>query len=205
MNPAKHDLFQIAVLKLNRISKSSVVIRLPKYSAFKAGQVINITSKLAIPPRMYSIASSEKDKYIEILLKIVPNGELTPLLNELKEKDSLWVSNPFGGFLATDDSAWLIATGTGIAPYLSMIRSGYAKNKLLLHGSRDMEDFYYSDYLSNKMESSYIKCYTGSEACTLYKGRVTNYLMNIGLIDTHIKYYLCGSAEMVVETRGSLP
>lgn len=201
MNSVKHELFKVAVLKLNRISKSSVVIQLPKYASFKAGQVINITSKRSIPPRMYSIASGEHEEYIEILLKIVPDGELTPLLDELKEQDSLWVSNPFGGFLATNDPACLIATGTGIAPFLSMIRSGYTKNKLLLHGSRDVQDFYYSDYLSNKMESSYIKCYTGSEACTFYKGRVTHYLLNLSLIDTHIKYYLCGSVEMVVEVR----
>lgn len=201
MNDVRHEIFSVPVLKNERISTSSIILRLPKYAAVKAGQVINITTNSTTPPRMYSIASGEQDEYIELLLKIVERGELTPSLKHIRSNDSLLVSNPFGGFLATEDPAWFIATGTGIAPYLSMIRSGYSKNKKLLHGSREMEDFYYSEYLLGELGNNYKQCYTGSKPNQVFKGRVTEYLKQSELIDPNLKYYLCGSAEMVVDTR----
>ena len=48
--------------------------------------------------------------------------------------NEILVSEPYGSFLGTGEPAWLIATGTGIAPFYSMFRSGLGENTKLIHG-----------------------------------------------------------------------
>jgi ferredoxin--NADP+ reductase len=183
------------------ISQTSGLIRFKRNFTFKAGQVIGITTSEKDIPRLYSIASAEKDENIEILYKIIPAGELTPKFMKLKRGNYIYVSPPFGNFISPMLEAWFIATGTGIAPFISMLKSGNAKNNKLIHGSRHPYDFYFSDYLETTLKDNYIKCFTGHEDVPSYKGRVTQYLYSLDNLNTGLKYYLCGSAEMVVDTR----
>jgi ferredoxin--NADP+ reductase len=201
MLPTSAGLFETPVISSEKISDSSLILRLAKFAEFKAGQVIYITTGKTLPPRMYSIASGEQDEFIDILLKIVPAGMLTPRLTALAANDLLWVSKPFGSFLGTPDPACMIATGTGLAPYLSMLKTGDVKNKLLLHGSRSISDFYYAGFLAEKLGKAYVQCYTGHDEWNSFRGRVTSYLESMDSVEASLKYYLCGSAEMIVEAR----
>jgi ferredoxin--NADP+ reductase len=97
-----------------------------------------------------------------------------------------------------------VATGTGIAPFYAMFRSGLSDNKLLIHGSRYLEQFYFFDEFSRQLGSRYIRCCSGEEDGQVYRGRVTGFLEEVAFLDPGVKYYLCGSAEMVVETRDVL-
>ena len=189
------------VLKIERISSDSRIIFLERNFTFKAGQVIGITTRRQIPPRLYSIASGENDAEIQILYKTVPSGTLTPHLDLLKTGDSVWVSEPFGSFLGSTDPAWLICSGTGIAPYLAMIKSGQINEKILLHGSRFYENFYFADYLRYTLGTNYKQCCTGEILEGVFSGRVTDYIEKNLTPQPKYKYYLCGSAEMVVESR----
>jgi ferredoxin--NADP+ reductase len=193
--------FKVRVLYNEIINHTSGLIRFRRDFTFKAGQVISLTTHPEIAPRLYSIASGEEEENIEILYKIVPFGELTPRLIDLRRGESLFISQPFGEFLAFSVSAFFIATGTGIAPFISMIRSGNTLNKTLIHGSRELKGFYYSDYLKLLLKDKYIRCYTGLENVSLFRGRVTEYITGHDNLQTNIKYYLCGSTEMVVDTR----
>ena len=184
-----------------RISHNSRVLSFMNNFSFRAGQVIGITVSPTIPPRLYSIASGEQEEKIEILYKIVSEGILTPRLDKAKPGDSLYITPPFGNFISSDSSSFFVATGTGIAPYLSMIRSGFSKCKKLLHGSRIYDDFYYDGFLQNKLGEKYVQCYTGPDNYPVYRGRVTNFLNEYDQFDSSDKYYLCGSAEMIVEAR----
>lgn len=183
------------------ISRTSGILRFKRWFEFTAGQVVNVTTSSDIPPRMYSIASSEHNAFIELLYKIVPEGTLTPKLEVLKKGDQLMVSEAFGKFVATDEPAWFIATGTGLAPFLSMLLSGYINDKTLLHGSRELTDFYFGNDLKELLGKRYVPCYSGNEDCHCFRGRVTAYLDQHKDLPVNIKYYLCGSAEMVVDTR----
>ena len=49
-----------------------------------------------------------------------------------------------------------------------------------------------------------MRCCSQEEDASVYHGRVTDYLLELEEIDPTLKYYLCGSAEMVVETRDIL-
>ena len=79
--------------------------------------------------RAYSIASSSVAKeYMEFYISLVRSGDLTPRLFNLKIGDRVWLSPKCTGYFTLDDvplemNIVMIATGTGLAPYMSMIRS----------------------------------------------------------------------------------
>ena len=198
------ELIAIRILANRKISSSSGILSFKREYSFKAGQVIGITTDPELVPRLYSISSSELNENMELLYKVVQGGELTPKLNLLNPGDQLYITPPFGTFHGGSFPSCFIATGTGLAPFLSMIRSGKINCKLLLHGSRSIEDFYEAEYLEAKLDEKYIKCYTGEEEFGDFRGRVTSYIREISELDPNYKYYLCGSAEMVVESREAL-
>ncbi|SFR33543.1 FAD-binding oxidoreductase [Halogeometricum limi] len=77
-------------------------------------------------PRVYSIASSPNSDHVELCIRRVPGGELTPdLCDELEAGDDLFVRGPFGDELMlkepSDRDVVFVATGTGVAPFKSMI------------------------------------------------------------------------------------
>jgi ferredoxin/flavodoxin---NADP+ reductase len=198
------EYLQCRVISNEMISNTTAVLKIKRPFSFKAGQCINISVDKSIPPRMYSISSSENDNYLEIIYKIVNTGKLTPLLKEMDTTNNIYISRPFGKFCVSSEPSWLIATGTGVAPYLSMILSGYSQNKVLIHGNSNISDFYLSKIMENKLGTNYIRCYSGTEKCDFFKGRVLKYLVSLENLPKNNKYYLCGSAEMVVEIRDFL-
>jgi ferredoxin/flavodoxin---NADP+ reductase len=204
MTEKVENLIKTEVLHNVRISNTSGVLYFNRNFVFKAGQVMGLTTQQRIPPRLYSITSGEKDTHIEILYKIVPKGQLTPRLNDLQPGEPIYITNVFGTFLAPEEPAFLIATGTGIAPFISMIRSGLKAGIILLHGSRKISDFYFESYLRSVLKEKYIQCFSGVGSTPIFKGRVTEYLRNIDSLPIQYKYYLCGSAEMVVDVRDIL-
>ncbi len=201
MNTQHIPLSAVKLSEVDIISETTRVIRYRRNFDFRAGQVVSITNDRSVPPRMYSIASGENEKNISILYKSVPEGLLTPRLDELNPGDRILVSKPFGRFLGNSDPACYIAAGTGIAPFMSMLRSLPADNKILIHGSRLLNEFYDSVFLEQKLGDRYIRCYSGERSSIYFKGRVTHYLESMRLPGPDYKYYLCGSAEMVVEVR----
>lgn len=170
---------------------------------FLAGQVIGISVEKEGPRRLYSICSGEQEEEIRILYNVIDEGYLTPRLSDLTEGDSIWITEPRGDFLYDPAPAVWIATGTGIAPFYSMLRSGKCENKILFHGERYLEKFYFFDEFSSQLGENYTRCCTGEEAEGVFSGRVTDYLGEVSLPVGH-KYYLCGRAEMVVEARDLL-
>ena len=170
---------------------------------FKPGQVLKIAIDKDHPPRIYSICSGNNENEIRILFNIKDDGFLTPKLAAMIPGDHILVSKPYGSFLGTSEKAWWIATGTGIAPFYSMIKSGLAGNKILIHGVRQLNQFYFEDELEEELDQNYVRCCSGEASCNTIPGRVTNYLSEIQNLPD-VKYYLCGQALMVVEVRDLL-
>ena len=170
---------------------------------FIPGQVIKIAVNINHAPRIYSICSGNNEKEIRILFNIKDDGYLTPKLAGMIPGEKILVSKPYGSFLGNKDKAWWIATGTGIAPFYSMIKSGLTGNKTLLHGVRHLNQFYFEDELEEALDNNYIRCCSGETSCNTIHGRVTDYLDQIESLPD-VKYYLCGKALMVVEVRDIL-
>lgn len=103
--------------------------------------------------RAYSIASSSKDQeYLELYVALVRSGELTPRLFQLEPGAQIFLGSKITGMFTLESvpaSAHLvfIATGTGIAPYMSMLRSEVLahpeRHVAVLHGARHSWDLGY--------------------------------------------------------------
>jgi len=186
------------------IAPGAYILKFKKNNPFIAGQVLALGVSKDIEPRYYSIASAENDELISILYTERVEGKLTPMLSLLKPDDNLMVSKPFGTFTQVKPSPVFIAAGTGIAPFMSMLLSGKAKGATLIHGAPYPEYFYYSGILSNTLGENYIRCCSRCQPGCLYVGRVTDFVKQWNDLDVSRPYYLCGSAEMVVETRDIL-
>lgn len=195
--------FITSIQSNKKIAPDAYLLSFRRDFDFIAGQVVGLGVTEEIAPRLYSIASGEKDEFVEILYTEKYDGKLTPMLSILKPGDQLMVTTPFGKFTDCPNSPIWIATGTGIAPFISMLKSGKGTNGLLIHGVRTSDYFYFQEFLNNLLKDNYIQCCSSCEQSNFYKGRVTHYLKDQNLT-TDKKYYLCGVAEMVVETRDIL-
>ena len=199
------DLAPVLVTSNEEIAMDVYVLSYPRQHTFVAGQVVGISIVENGEPRMYSIASGTSDDMIRLLYNIKPGGEISPSLAELKAGDTLYVSAPFGSFYGTAKPAVFIASGTGIAPFMSMLRSGLIKDKTLIHGGRKLNSFYFKDELINVLgPENYVRCCSQETGDDVYQGRLTQFLRDHSELDPERKYYLCGLAEMVVETRDLL-
>jgi ferredoxin--NADP+ reductase len=103
--------------------------------------------------RAYSIASSSRSREtMEFYIGLVSDGALTPRLFALERGDRLWLSPKVGGMFTLDRiprerNVVLVATGTGLAPYISMLRTdlvcGAVRRYTVLHGAYHSWDLGY--------------------------------------------------------------
>ncbi len=169
---------------------------------FIPGQVVKIAIDNNNAPRIYSICSGNSESEIRILFNIKDDGFLTPKLASMIPGEKILVSNPYGSFLGTSEKSWWIATGTGIAPFFSMLKSGLTAEKLI-HGVRHLNQFYFEDELEEALNDNYVRCCSSESSCNTIPGRVTDYLDGTQKLP-EVKYFICGQALMVVEVRDLL-
>ena len=199
-----HQVSSVALTFTEELSEGIFLIGFKRNFLFQAGQVIGIAMEENGPRRLYSICSGEQEEEIHILYKVVDEGFLTPQLSDLKIGDTIWITTPGGEFTGDKDPAVWIATGTGIAPFYSMLRSGLGEDNTLLHGNRFLEQFNFYDEFREALGQNYIRCCSAENGEEVYPGRVTGYLEEQEELNPALKYYLCGSADMVVEARDIL-
>ena len=197
-------LKKITIISNLEVAPGAYILSFPRSYNFIPGQVIGIAMEPEEKPRLYSIASGNQESVIRILYTIKPGGKLTPGLARLQAGDTIYVSEPFGGFICDEGPAVWVATGTGIAPFASMFYSGLSKNKTLIQGNRFFSGLYFRDDFEKEMGERYIPSVTREEREGIYHGRVLKYLSEKQDIEKNLKYYLCGSAEMVVDVRDLL-
>jgi ferredoxin--NADP+ reductase len=110
--------------------------------------------------RAYSIASANYEDQLEFLSIKVPDGPLTSRLQHIKVGDTVLLGRkPVGSLVLTDlhpgRNLYLFATGTGLAPFLSIVRDPEAYERfehvVLVHGVRHVSDLAYHDYLRDEL------------------------------------------------------
>lgn len=198
------ELTAIVLSRHEEIAPGVFVIGFQRKHTFRPGQAIKLGIDQETPPRIYSICSGTNDDELCVLFNIKTEGFLTPKLASLTVGDTVYASAPYGTFLGTDDPAWWIATGTGIAPFRSMLRSGMGKNKVLIHGVRHLNQFYFEEELTGLLGKNYHRCCTSEAHSSIYAGRVTGFLAEQDPLPKDRLYYICGQATMAVETRDLL-
>lgn len=113
--------------------------------------------------RAYSIASANYEENLEFLSIKVPDGPLTSRLQHLKEGDTVLVSRKPVGTLVIDDlkagrNLFLLGTGTGLAPFMSIIKDPETYERfekvVLVHGVRFVSELAYSDFIQNELPNN---------------------------------------------------
>lgn len=123
---------------------------------FKAGQFVRVALDVdgEQVARPYSLVNAPHEAGLEIYFDIVPDGLLTKSLAALKKGDVIKVADKPAGFLTIDEvpdveNLWLVATGTGIGPFLSSLKTDEPwqrfKKAVLIHSVRLSEDLTYTD------------------------------------------------------------
>lgn len=188
------------VKEIRKLTDEAFSIRLPK-SRFKyhAGQHISLGIQGDYQSREYSIYSGENDEYLEVLVKEVKDGYFTPKLSKLKPGDLVEVNGPFGKFKIDDkkikDHKFVfIASGTGIAPFRSMVRTYPNLDYTLIHGVRYGSEAYdKQEYAADR----HILCTSGDKTGKVH-GRLTKYLKSADF-EKNTQFYLCGNSNMIFD------
>src|ERR1017187_3000167 len=172
--------------------------------------------------RAYSIASSSLEKrYVEFYLTLITSGQLTPRLFALKHGDRVFLGPKASGIFTLDKVApekavILVATGTGLAPYISMLRTMLVNDSqrkfVVLHGARYSYDlgyrgeleslallrpnFTYIPSITRPDQDPHFYGYTGRLQALMEQG-VLERESGVALDPAKAEVFLCGNPDMV--------
>jgi ferredoxin--NADP+ reductase len=172
--------------------------------------------------RAYSIASASVERrYCEFYLTLITSGQLTPRLFALKHGDRVFLGPKASGVFTLDKvppgkAALLIATGTGLAPYVSMLRTILThetqRKFIVLHGARHSWDLGYRGELETlarlRPNFTYIPSITRPDQDQHFLGRIGRIqaILEQGALEKdaglkldpdHVDVFLCGNPEMI--------
>ena len=179
--------------------------------------------------RAYSIVSANYEEHLEFLSIKVPDGPLTSRLQHIQVGDTIIVGKKPTGTLLIDyllpaKRLYLLSTGTGLAPFLSVIRDPETYEKfeevILVHGVRQVNELAYHDYLTQELPAHEILGEMVSQQLKYYptvtrepfknQGRI-NDLIESGKLFTDLgvppldpltdRVMLCGSPAMLADLK----
>lgn len=201
---------------------------------FLSGQFVMLGLEVDGRPlmRAYSIASPAWEEHMEFFSINVPDGPLTSRLQHIRVGDRVLVSRkPTGTLVLTDlkpgRHLYLLATGTGLAPFLSLVADPETYERfekvVLLHGVRHIADLAYRDYLETTLPGHeylgdmvrsqlvYVPTVTREPFTT--RGRITD-LIDSGQLSqladlpeldpAHDRAMLCGSPQALTDIAARL-
>lgn len=194
-------LVQTAIIASRQLSEDTFVLTVKRNGmVFQPGQRVRINLKGDSVHRKYSIYSGTDEENLEFLIREVPHGYLTPQLKPLQVGDEVEIVGANGQFVL-DQNLWpnlrflFIATGTGIAPFHSMVRSLPSLDYTLLHGVRHSGEAYEADQYDR---DRLVVCTSKENRHPHFNGRVTDYLRANNL-EPYDHVYLCGNNDMIRE------
>jgi ferredoxin--NADP+ reductase len=208
----------------------SIRIRLEDKLEFKPGQYATLGTEEGgrVVERAYSICSSPLEEEIEFFFELVRQGQLTPPLYLSKIGDTVLLRRQAKGLFTLDRSAnhhrhFLVCTVTGVAPYVSMVRT-FASEKAgegpdvklaLLHAASRSREFAYDRELEGFARRhnwfQYIPTVSRPWEEPSWEGEVgraedvlRKYLDSFGFEPSNTTVYLCGHPQMIENSKGIL-
>ena len=130
---------------------------------FKNGEfvMLGLRPEGKLIPRAYSIVSTNRDDHLEFLSIQVPDGPLTSRLAKVDKGNPIWINTKTTGSLTLDHiqpgrHLYMLATGTGLAPFMSLIRAGEVfkefERVILVHTVRKEQALAYRDELTSRTD-----------------------------------------------------
>lgn len=169
--------------------------------SFSPGDCVALFGADGRVSRPYSIASGTMENTLRFLIRRMPGGEVSGYLAGLKFGDEARISQPFGWFRPGEHAARrpfiFLATGTGVAPFVSYLRSpGAVRPAGFLYGVRQAANRVDATWLE---EAGGVSCAVSREAVEgCHHGRITGLFDRLPVSDNH-DYYLCGLDTMIDE------
>lgn len=201
---------------------------------FRSGQFIMMGVEAEGRPlvRAYSLASAHYEDELEFFSIKVPDGPLTSRLQHLKEGDSVLVGRKPTGTLLLDNlgegrNLFLLGTGTGLAPYLSLIKDPETYERfarvIVVHGVRWVKDLAYGDFMTDVLPKDEFVGEMVRRQLTYYptvtrepfrnQGRIS-LLLDSGKLHADLglpaidkaadRFMMCGSPAMLADLRAIL-
>jgi ferredoxin--NADP+ reductase len=198
---------------------------------FQSGQFTMIGLMVDGKPllRAYSVVSPHWDETLEFLSIKVQDGPLTSRLQHIKEGDTVLIGRKASGTLLTQNllpgkNLYLLSTGTGLAPFMAMIRDPEVyelyEKVILVHGCRQVNELAYdkviteelpnNEYFGELAASKLIYYPTVTREAFRNQGRIPP-LLDSGKLTSDIglppidkendRFMLCGSPEMLKDTK----
>ena len=193
---------------------------------FIAGQFVRIAldvegERIARP---FSFVNAPDDPVLEFYGVVVPEGPLSPRLARLKAGDALHVAdNPVGWLIVSEvppaEDLWLVATGTGIAPFLSILRTEAPwrryRRVILVHAARRASELAYGDairelqsarerlrYVSFVSREAHPESLAGRIPAAIRDGRLEALAGPIS--SERSQFMLCGNPQMLRDVAAEL-
>jgi ferredoxin--NADP+ reductase len=204
----------------------TLAIQAPEVSHFEPGQFLQlgIDQPDGHLHRPYSVASPHGPT-LEFFIVLVEDGRLTPHLWKMDVGDSIDISAKAAGSFTLshcpDASVlWLIATGTGLAPYIAMLRTPAPWDRyqkiVVVHGARHACDLAYQPELANHKHQyghrfDYLPVVSREVVQGALNGRITTCITD-GTLESaaHVQFtadscvMMCGNPDMLDETEALL-
>jgi ferredoxin--NADP+ reductase len=165
----------------------------------KAGQCFSVGTRDLAINREYSMYSAADDPFVDFLIREVEDGIVSPRLANCQIGDEVEIGGPYGEFclkpedVDTKDFVFL-ASGTGIAPFHSFVRSYPRLRYRIFHGIRFDDEQYEADHYN---VDSYVPCISRPNIGSGM--RVPDRLKQEDLNPQSL-YYLCGNRSMIIDT-----
>lgn len=196
---------------------------------FIAGQFTKLGYPLKngkIIQRAYSFVNTPDEKFLEFYMILIKNGQFTSQIYNLKKLDELKIKKQSSGFFTLDhihpcEKLWMLSTGTGIGPYLSILKNKKNTEKfnkiILIHAVRYKKDLSYLNdiYTLKKNYNGKLKIkFIISREKTNFSliGRIPQLLetqeleknINLYIEKNNSHVMLCGNPNMIQETKNIL-
>jgi len=191
--------------------------------AFEAGQFVRIALDIEGErvARPFSFVNPPPDPTLEFYGIVVPEGPLSPRLARLAPGEGLYVAPNPAGFLVLSElpeaeSLWLISTGTGIAPFLSILRTAAPwqryRNVVLVHAVRHARELVYRDLIAGLKNLKYVSLVSRETASGSLAGRIPAAIgdgrlesaAGLRLAPQSAQVMLCGNPDMLKDTTAAL-
>lgn len=205
----------------------SLRVRGPR-PAFEAGQFVRIALDIGGErvARAFSFVNSPSDPISEFYGVTVPEGRLSPPLSVLRPGDKLQLSTLASGFLVLSEVPeaavlWMISTGTGIAPFLSILQDGAPWRRygsvVLVHAARRAEDLAYRPLIDGLRRARasrlrYVPMLSREQSPGLLEGRIPAAIRDgrlescagLPLSAAGSQVMLCGNPGMITDATAAL-
>ena len=190
---------QYKVLEVEHLSPHVFRLRTERPAVpIRAGQCFSVGTKGLGINREYSMYSGAEDPYLDFLIRSIEHGVVSTALQNVRAGDEVEIGGPYGEFCLPEsvlkNRYLFVATGTGIAPFHSYIKTFPGLDYRILHGIRLWEETYHATHYES---GRYLACI--SQPADGGPGqRVTSHLAHENIVSDE-KIYLCGNRAMIVD------